>query len=71
MIICHCHRVTDSQARAACSEPDSDWRAAVKATGAATTCGGCVRLLRRAVEDTRTARLPRQEPVAQTVVHAG
>jgi bacterioferritin-associated ferredoxin len=71
VIICHCHRVTDSQARAACSGPDADWRTAVKATKAATECGGCVRLLRRTVEDTRSVSVPRQDLVAQTVAHAG
>jgi len=71
VIICHCHRVTDRQARAACSGPDADWRAAVKATKAATECGGCVRLLRSTVEDTRPAGMSRQDLVAQTVAHAG
>jgi bacterioferritin-associated ferredoxin len=70
VIICHCHRVTDSQARAACSGPGADWRSAVKATKAATECGGCVRLLRRTIEDSLSVVLPRQEPVAQTVAHA-
>jgi bacterioferritin-associated ferredoxin len=71
VIICHCHRVTDRQAEAACSEPDADWRSAVRATRAATECGGCVRLLRRTVEAAVAARTSGPEALAQTVVHAG
>ena len=67
MIICHCHRVTASDAHAACSGPDTDWRTVVKATKAATECGGCVRSLRKAVEDA----LSSHAAVGQTVVHAG
>jgi bacterioferritin-associated ferredoxin len=53
VILCHCHRVTASDARAACSGPDDDWRSVVKATRAATDCGACVRSLRKAVEEMR------------------
>jgi bacterioferritin-associated ferredoxin len=67
LIICHCHRVTASEARAACSGPDADWRSVVKATKAATECGGCMRSLRKTVE----AALSGSAGVAQTVTHAG
>jgi bacterioferritin-associated ferredoxin len=67
LILCHCHRVTASDARALCHGPDDDWRTVVKATRAATDCGGCVRSLRKAVEEMRVAT----PDVAQTVVHAG
>jgi bacterioferritin-associated ferredoxin len=71
LIICHCHRVTASDARAACSGPEADWRTVVKATKAATECGGCVRSLRRTVEDALRAGALGSHPIAQNVAHAG
>jgi bacterioferritin-associated ferredoxin len=80
LIICHCHRVTASDAHAACnSQPNADWRTVVKETRAATGCGGCLRSLRKTVEDALAARLAAPSTpavtgaasVAHNVVHAG
>ena len=80
MIICHCHRVTASDAHAACAgKQDADWRTVVKETRAATGCGGCLRALRKTVEDALAARIDAPSTpvvattvsVAHTVVHAG
>ncbi len=80
MIICHCHRVTENDAQAACkSDPNADWRTVVKETRAATGCGGCLRSLRKTVEDALAARIDAASSsvvasaasVAHNAVHAG
>jgi bacterioferritin-associated ferredoxin len=80
LIICHCHRVTASDAHLACAgRPDADWRTVVKETRAATGCGGCLRSLRKTVEDALAARITvpstpavtSADSVAHNVVHAG
>jgi bacterioferritin-associated ferredoxin len=50
VIVCHCHRVTDSAVGAAVDAGCSHLREVVRLTRAGTRCGGCVPQLRAVCE---------------------
>lgn len=46
MLVCHCHRVTDTRVEGALGAGADGVRGVVRATRAGTGCGGCITQLR-------------------------
>jgi nitrite reductase (NADH) large subunit len=46
MLVCHCHRITDTRVEGALIAGADGVRGVVRATRAGTGCGGCIPLLR-------------------------
>ena len=57
MLLCHCHRVSDSDVDRVLAAGATKVGQVVRATHAGTSCGGCIPELRRACAE-RAACLP-------------
>jgi len=63
MIVCHCHRITDREIRAAVRRGEIPEGGCCRALLAGTGCGGCRRLVDAIVDAELAGGAPRPEPL--------
>lgn len=67
MLVCHCHRVSDSAVSELLESGASKVGQLVRSTGAGTSCGGCLPELRRMCQQAVASRTCAVHPDAELI----